>query len=362
MIENGLARALLKVPPPILARCFPRRASSDGVLLDPTVHFTISLLRWSRRPEYWQLAVDEARSAFLDALKLVDLLPAPRVAHVEDRTIPGPAGGIPIRIYRGPAKEEALPALVFFHGGGFVLGSLDSHDGPCREIAKTAECAVVAVDYRLAPEHKFPAAVDDARAAFQWIESHAGEMGIDRTRLAIGGDSAGGNISTVVARELRGGDGSRQPIAEMLIYPATDMRGGTPSRQQFAGGYLLPKKTIDWFHAHYGADALDPRGSPILAKDDALKTLPPTLIVTAGFDPLHDEGVTYAEKLRALGVEVEHRNYPAMVHGFFSMAGAIEDGRRVLADSAKWLRDRFTATASSTASSSHRLDAQASSP
>jgi acetyl esterase/lipase len=342
-LESSIARTILRLPPPMIARILgTRRTCIDGIYLDPTVQLALLLLKWSGRPELHQLEVRESRRLFRQISSVCDLHPRPSVPLVEDRSIPGPLGAIPIRIYRGIDGERRmrLPALVYFHGGGFVVGDLASHDAPCRELARAAECAVIAVDYRLAPEHKFPAAVEDAYAALRWVMASAEELAIDGRRLAVGGDSAGGNLSTVIARMSLSAGGT-QPIAELLIYPATDMRGGTSSRKKFASGFFLQRGMIDWFMRSYGPDPLDPRASPILAPDIQLMKLPPTLLVTAGFDPLKDEGRAYAEKLRSLGVEVEHNDYETMVHGFFSMAGTLEDGRRLLADSARWLKAKF---------------------
>jgi acetyl esterase len=222
-----------------------------------------------------------------------------------------------------------LPGLVFFHGGGFVVGSLDSHDRTCRALARKAGVVVVSVDYRLAPEHKFPAAVEDAVAATRWVLANASSLGIDSAAVAVGGDSAGGTLAAVVAQALRGEE--RQPTFQLLLYPLTDVRGGTPSRDWFREGYFLTARSIDWYIQNYIPDVAqhtDPRASPILAGD--LSRLPPALVVTAGFDPLRDEGRNYADQMRAAGVAVEYLCSDGSMHGFFSASGALRESARVV--------------------------------
>jgi acetyl esterase len=217
--------------------------------------------------------------------------------------------------------------LVYFHGGGWVIGDLDTHDVLCRQLANGSGCAVVAVHYRLAPEHRFPAAVDDAIAATRWISKHAAELGLDVTRLAVGGDSAGGNLAAVVAIAAR--DGAGPPIAyQLLIYPATDGRRGMPSHTANGQGYLLTRDTINYFHDHYIEDArldLDWRVSPLLASD--LSRLPPALLLTAGYDPLRDEGLAYAEALTRAGYVCFERQ----IHGFITMGRVLDEANTAVA-------------------------------
>ncbi len=243
-----------------------------------------------------------------------------RVAGTRPVSIPGPAGAIPARHYRPAAGDAPAPLLVFFHGGGWVLGDLDSHDAACRLIARDAGVHVLAVDYRLAPEHKAPAAIDDAYAAYRWAREHAGELGADPGRVAVGGDSAGGNLAALVTLLARDA-GDPLPSLQWLIYPATDLRGGTRSRSLFGTGFLLTKHDMDWFQTLYvegsGMDYSDPMISPLLADDVA--GLSPALVVTAGFDPLRDEGDQYAARLRQAGVAVDHRRLPSMIHGFLNL-------------------------------------------
>ena len=230
-----------------------------------------------------------------------------------------------------------LPGLVFFHGGGFVIGDLDTHDDLCRCLANGSGCRVVAVDYRLAPEHPFPAAVEDCWAAMKWIAEHASDFGIAGP-IAVGGDSAGGNLAAVVA-QLAKSEGPRIAF-QLLIYPVTQLGGPEmPSMQENAKGYFLERESMQWFTRMYCPDAAqrsDPRLSPLIAKD--LSGLPPAYVATAGFDPLRDEGKAYADKLDAAGVPVTHVNYPGMIHGFFSLRGLIPKAREAVAASAAAVR------------------------
>ncbi|MFM2067044.1 MAG: hypothetical protein RLZZ584_1953 [Pseudomonadota bacterium] len=265
---------------------------------------------------------------------------APAVAQVRELVADdGPHGAIALRLYRplGSAAAELLPVLVYFHGGGWVIGDLDTHDTLCRELANASGCAVVAVDYRLAPEHRFPAAVDDALAATRWVARQAATLQLDASRLAVGGDSAGGNLAAVVcqlARDAtRSGSAPALPIAlQLLIYPATDMRRGAPSHTSNGQGYLLTRETMDYFCGHYippgpaGAGQLDdPRASPLLHLD--LAGLPPALVLTAGFDPLRDEGLLYADRLSAAGVRCTHVCYERQIHGFITMGRVLDEAR-----------------------------------
>ncbi len=268
--------------------------------------------------------------------------PPELVARVENRTIPGPAGEIPIRVYT-PEGDGPFPALVFFHGGGWVICSLDSHDGICRALANGAGCVVVSVDYRLAPEHPFPAAPEDCFAATQWVAAHAGELHADPARLAVGGDSAGGNLTAVVTQMAWAGGGPALAF-QLLIYPAVDFRSdaGYPSMTDNAQGYLLDKQAMDWFRDHYlrdEADRTDVQASPMLASD--LRGLPPALVITADYDPLRDEGEAYARRLQEVGVPVTVRRYPGMIHGFFGMTTLFDRAKDAQAEAVAALRAAF---------------------
>jgi acetyl esterase len=253
--------------------------------------------------------------------------PPPReVAKVEDRSIPGPAGDIPVRIYWPLGPTGALPLVVYFHGGGFVICDLDSHDGACRALANETGTVVVSVDYRLAPEHRFPAAPEDSYAATEWAADHAGELGADPGRLAVAGDSAGGNLAAVVALMARDRNGPRLRH-QLLVYPVTDVSPGRdrhPSQTDNATGYFLTTSGMDWFRDNYlpdGEDGSHPYASPLVAGDVA--NLPPAFVVTAEYDPLRDEGEAYGAKLSAAGVPVETVRADGLFHGFFNMGEQI---------------------------------------
>jgi acetyl esterase len=234
-----------------------------------------------------------------------------------------------------------LPALVFYHGGGWVIGDLDTHDVACRQLSNGARCAVFSVEYRLAPEAKFPAAVDDCVAATRYIMAQAASLGIDAKRIAVGGDSAGGNLAAVVCIDARE---SRHPLPcfQLLVYPATDQRSGHASHVRNAEGYLLTRKVMNYFRGHYlpdEAEWLDWRASPLLAT--SLAGLPPAYVLTAGYDPLVDEGRAYAERLVADGVKTEYRDFPDMVHGFLLMGGVLDTANEAMAACCAALRGAF---------------------
>src|SRR5207245_1775150 len=271
------------------------REGERAMALDPQAQEVINLVIKSGRPAYNTLSPKDARQLFRETRPASTPTPA-EIGAVKNLTADGPGGPIPLRVYR-PADVPAgtpLPVLVYYHGGGWVIGDLDTHDVQCRQITAEAGITVVAVDYRLAPEHKFPAAVDDAWAATRWVVAHAGELAVDARRLAVGGDSAGGNLAAVVALLARD-KGAPAIAVQVLIYPVTDLVGETRSYRDFAEGYLLTREGMRWFIAHYltaEAEAADWRASPIRAQ--SIAGLPPALIVTAGFDPLRDEGEAYA--------------------------------------------------------------------
>ena len=239
--------------------------------------------------------------------------------EVDDLSLPGPAGEIRARHYRPPGGGTA-PLLVFYHGGGWVIGDLDTHDALCRLTCRDGGVHVLSIDYRLAPEHSAPAAVEDAYAAFKWAQEHAGELGAIPGRVAVGGDSAGGNLAAVVSQLARD-EGGPAPVLQWLIYPRTDFTAQTRSMSLFARGFLLTRRDMDWFHAQYlrgsGVDPTDPRVSPLLA--ESLSGLAPALIAVAGFDPLRDEGEAYAAALRAAGTAVDLRYMGSLTHGFVNL-------------------------------------------
>ncbi|HEX7008033.1 MAG TPA: alpha/beta hydrolase [Alphaproteobacteria bacterium] len=264
----------------------------------------------------------------------------PPLHSIEERVLPGPGARPRVRLYapQAAAGGKPLPALVYFHGGGWVFGNLDSHDAICRTLADRADCRVVSVDYRLAPEHKFPAAFYDCTQAARWVASNAGALGVDPARLAVGGDSAGGNLAAAAAIAAREAGGPAIAF-QLLIYPATDMAADTESKRLFATGHLLTAEAIARCRGHYLNnlnEAGDWRASP--ARAPSLANLPPAFIQTAEFDPLRDEGKAYAEALEAAGVPVAYKCYPGMLHGFVRMGALIDMADEALEDAAKALR------------------------
>jgi acetyl esterase len=268
-------------------------------------------------------------------------LPPGPAARVSNRHIDGPGGPLPVRIYH-PEQGDPRGALVFFHGGGFVIGTLDGHDNLCRQLCVDAGCAVISVDYRLAPEHKFPCALEDAYAATCWVREHAAELGVDPNKIAVGGDSAGGNLSacvTLLAKQ-RGGP---KLVFQALLYPATDLRTfDRPSSLENAEGKLLSRADMIWFTAQYvreDRDRFDPLVSPLAASD--LSGLPPALVITAEHDPLRDEGNAYAEALRAAGNRVQLTCYPGTIHGFMSVYAFIDQGKVAVRECSEALKAAF---------------------
>lgn len=311
--------------------------------LDPVVKAFLDQLAQVPGPKTWEMSAPEARASFDGMMELVGPKDVP-IGKVVNQTVPGPDGDIPIRIYTPVAAGgEPLPALIFFHGGGFVIGDLETHDGLCRLLANEASCRVIAVDYRLAPEHKFPAAIDDAYAATSWIEANAASLGVDANRLAVGGDSAGGGLAAAVAQMMQA-KGKTKLAFQMLLFPVTHIGADTVSMRDFAEGYFLEMRTLNWFYDYYAPNAEDrndPRASPLLSED--LSGLPPAYVVVAGFDPLHDEGVAYAEKLRDAGVRVTLDDYPDMVHDFIYMQNVLPQAPDALKTAAAALAAAFSA-------------------
>ena len=307
--------------------------------LDPQARALLDAVAASGAPPYHTLPPVEARQMYKEARKFTQ--PAsPEVGSVEDRQIPGPDAPIPVRLYRpaGSGRDDVLAALVYFHGGGFTIGDLDTHDILCRSLANQAHCAVVAVDYRIGPEHKFPAAVHDCVAATRWVFAQAAALHFDAERIAVGGDSAGANLATVTSLILRD-SGAPMPRFQLLFYPGTDLsQFTTPSHIELANGYLLTRDVMVYFRANYvhEEDWRDWRASPIFA--ESLAGLPSAYLMTAGFDPLRDEGKAYADAMSAAGVPVEYECYDGMIHGFITMGGAITKANEAVTRAAAALR------------------------
>ncbi len=309
----------------------------DGRTLDSRTQWFLQLLARSGRKPLSEIGIAEARSEFDAFQTIMGGRPAP-VGEIVDRVVDGPAGRLRVRIYRPAGSvSRLLPAILYFHGGGWAIGSLEGYDLPCRFFCARSGCAVVAIDYRLVPEHKFPAAVDDAVAAFRWLAAGAIDLGIDPARIVVAGDSTGGTLAAVVAQETRGAP--QPPCLQWLIYPATDLAGRTHSHESCGKGFLLTSADMEWFLGLYLADpaaANDPRASPLRAED--LSGLPPALVFTAGFDPLRDEGQAYAERLAAAGVKTVHREFDSLIHGFIGMRGALQGAARAMDEMVAGLR------------------------
>jgi acetyl esterase len=313
------------------------------VVLDPDSAAVYQAFLESGRPPFETITPAEAREFYLQG-RIANPEP-PEMKSVQPLAIPSPpgsmVGAIPARIYTPEKLRQTAglaPCLVFFHGGGWVIGDLDSHDVVCRKLAVEGELIVIAVDYRLAPEHKFPAAIDDAFNATTWIAANAKELGIDAARLTVGGDSAGGNLAAVVALEAREANGPHI-AGQVLVYPATDFAMSHPSHREPETSLLLTHSVIRWFRDHYLNDAADGenwRASPARAK--TLAGLPPAFVVTAGADPLRDEGDEYALRLKQAGVAVTHRTFPGQFHGFFTMGKYLQQANIAAGEIGVWLK------------------------
>ena len=293
-------------------------------MLDPQAQKLLNLMAERGVPPTHTLTPQEARRFYLERRSVTQPPPRP-VAEVRDLSATGAHGAIPLRLYRPAGVASPAPTLVYYHGGGWTMGDLDTHDSLCRDLADEGRCVVVSVDYRMGPEHRFPAAVDDVLAATRWLQAQAGVLGLDAQRFAVGGDSAGGNLAAVVALAWRDA-GEVIPLKlQLLIYPATDMRAVAPSHTHNGQGYMLTSDTIAYFRGHYvdPTDYSDWRVSPLLHGD--LSGLPPSLVITAGFDPLRDEGRQYADALSAAGSPAQYVCFERQLHGFITMGRVIDE-------------------------------------
>jgi len=336
-VQGAAANLALRLPISWVNILTGQPVTVDGRILDTRTQWFLKLLASSGRRPIGNMSVVEAR-AEVDAFMPMLAGRAAPIGEILDRTIEAPTGRLRIRLYR-PAGSVArlLPTILYFHGGGWTIGSLEAYDGPCRFFCSRTGCAVMAVDYRLAPENKFPAAVEDAVGAYRWLAGEAVGLGIDPARIVLAGDSAGGNLAAVAAQLLR--DERRPPCLQWLIYPATDLAMQSPSYKSCGEGFLLTHADMKWFRGHYLKDLSeveDPRASPVKAND--LSSLPPALVYTAGFDPLRDEGRAYADRLAAAGVKTVHREFDSVIHGFVGMRGVLQAAARAMDEMAAGLR------------------------
>ncbi|MGA1406365.1 MAG: alpha/beta hydrolase [Ilumatobacteraceae bacterium] len=296
--------------------------------LHPQTAAVLEFMKQMGNPPLHELTPAEGRANYL-AMRVPSTVQLPEIRDFD-------AGGVRCRLYRSNTTGNA-PLLIYYHGGGWVIGDLDTHDDICRKLARDAKCSVVAVDYRLAPEHPAPASHEDCIAATKWIFANATSLGVDPNRIAIGGDSAGGNLAAVVSMHA-----GVKPIFQLLVYPATDMRMGQPSHRENAQGYLLTEDSMKWFIGHYlqgdEKKKLDPLYSPLLSDDALLKKSPPTLVITAEYDPLRDEGEEYAARLNAVGVQASVVRFRGQIHAFFGMSELLDDAAAAIALSASYLR------------------------
>jgi acetyl esterase/lipase len=338
-LQHRIARAACGLRPRLLRRLLGPPPRLDGQELAPDIQM---LLRLAALEGEFSLvegrSVEQARAENLAGAPIVSGPPRP-MARVEEIGIPGPAGEIRARLYVALGAPPApQPLLVYFHGGGWVIGNLDTHDGACRFLAEHGGCRVLSVDYRLAPEHPFPTPLEDAVAAFEWSVAQAEQLGADPDRIAVGGDSAGGNLAAAICLRMRD-NGGPLPAMQLLLYPPTDAAGGQASRETFAEGFLLTRDDMQWFEDHYlpdGCDHTDPRVSMMRAKD--VSDLPPAYVATAGFDPLRDEGETYAERMREAGVKVALQRHPGLIHGFANLTAICPSARAAMLEAAGALR------------------------
>ena len=337
--EHRVLKAVCGLPPSLLRLLFGRPVELDGQALAPDVQALLALARLAGSESFTEAtSVEAARAHRRLEAEIVAERPRVAMARVESPALPGPAGPLACRLYVPLGAADPGPLLVYFHGGGWVIGDLDTHDGPCRFIAANSGARVLAIDYRLAPEHPFPAAAEDACAAYAWVASNAAELGADPDRVGVGGDSAGANLAAVAALHARD-EGLTPPAMQLLIYPVTVADEELPSRRTFGEGFLLTRPDMDFFEANYlpaGVDRTEPRVSVLRAAD--LSGLPPAHLAIAGFDPLRDEGIAFARRLEEAGVPVSLRLHPGLVHTFANLTAICPTARQAMLEAVGALR------------------------
>jgi acetyl esterase len=339
-VEHRILRFACNLPPRLQRLLFGAPSQLDGQTLAPDIQALLRIAALARSDSLAEGAtVSDARTHRRYEAEVVAARPRPRMARVEQLEIPGPAGRIPARLFVPPSTAAGpLPLLVYYHGGGWVIGDLETHDAPCRFLAAHSGAQVLAVDYRLAPEHPFPAAFEDACAAYAWATGYPDDPPLAVDRVAVGGDSAGANLAAAVCLQARNG-GMPAPAMQLLIYPIAECSRQLPSRDLFREGFLLTRRDMDYFEDRYlpaGTDRSDPRVSVLQAED--LSGLPPAYLATAGFDPLRDEGEAYAECLREAGVPVALRRHSGLVHTFANLTAICPSARQAMLEAAGALR------------------------
>jgi acetyl esterase len=338
-IEHGVVKFVCGLPPRVQRLPLGRPPMIDGQQLEPDIHALLWLDRMVGGESLSEgKSVEGTRAERRYEARIVAHRPPIGMERVESVEFPGPAGPIGARLYVPPERLERSPLLVYYHGGGWVIGDLDTHDDPCRFLAANSGARVLSVDYRLAPEHPFPATAEDAFAAYEWAAANAERLGADPRRIAIGGDSAGGNLAAATCLMARDAGGP-SPAMQLLIYPVTETAGTARSRKTFAEGFLLTRGDMDWFEERYlppGVDREDPRVALLGAED--LAGLPPAYIAIAGFDPLRDEGLAFAQRLREAGVPVAARFHSGLVHTFANLTAICPSARQAMLEAAGALR------------------------
>jgi acetyl esterase len=340
-LEHGILKWACERSPRTSRALFGKPPTIDGQTLASEMQAMLALARWSGNEGFFAgRTVADSRAGARHEAKVADGKALIPMAEIRALDVPGPGGPMPSRLYvpHPPIDEEPEPLLIFYHGGGFVIGDLDTHDSVCRILAAAAGVRVLSVGYRLAPEHPFPAPVEDAFAAFEWTAANAASLNADPERIAVGGDSAGANLATVASHMARDAGGPR-PAMQLLIYPVTDSTVDTRSRRLFAEGFVLTKADMDEFEAAYLPEGTDPADQRIsVAKCPDLRGLPTAYVTTAGFDPLRDEGEAYALAMRECGVRVAVRRHPGLIHTFANMTGISAVARGAMLEAAGAVR------------------------